>query len=187
MRERILSAADRLFYERGIRAVGVDAVAAAARVSKRTLYDYYPSKDDLIVAYVSRRAAAVKDREGPPLAQILGVFDWLERWFASRHFRGCPFINAATDLAEPGHPAFAAAALHKAGRRAWFKTRLQALGATAPEDLAWELSILVDGAITTALVSGDTTAAQAARRVALKLLAAAGISAADTDHRAGFG
>ena len=75
MKERILVAADQLFYGQGIRAVGVDAVAAEAGISKRTLYNHFPSKDELIAAYLVRRGAQVATPEGPPLAQILGVFD----------------------------------------------------------------------------------------------------------------
>src|ERR1041384_4616719 len=105
MRERILETADRLFYEQGIRAVGVDTVAAEAGISKRTLYNYFPSKDDLIVAYLSRRFRTVPLTGDPPAAQILEQFDRLERAFASGRFRGCPFVNAVAELKEPDHEA----------------------------------------------------------------------------------
>src|SRR6266566_2638293 len=89
MQERILATTDRLFYEQGIRAVGVDTVAAEAGISKRTLYNYYPSKDDLIVAYLSRRFRPTPFSDAAPAEQILGNFDRLERSFASGRFRGC--------------------------------------------------------------------------------------------------
>src|SRR4030081_3293653 len=82
MKERILETADRLFYLQGIRAVGVDTIAAETGISKRTLYNHFPSKDALIAAYLSRRFNHPPSSEGPPAEQILGTFDLLERRFA---------------------------------------------------------------------------------------------------------
>src|SRR2546422_736240 len=100
--ERILAAADKLFYRQGIRAVGVDAVAAEAAVSKRTLYNYYPSKDDLIAAYLTARFRHLAPSDAPAREQILGNFDRLERMFADGSFRGCPYVNAVTEPDDPG-------------------------------------------------------------------------------------
>ena len=93
---RILAAADKLFYSQGIRAVGVDAVAAEAGVSKRTLYHHFPSKDDLIEAYLAAQMRPIAPSDAPAREQILGRFDALERRFAKGEFRGCPYINAVT-------------------------------------------------------------------------------------------
>src|SRR5215469_14790327 len=93
MRERILETADRLFYVQGIRAVGVDTVAAEIGISKRTLYNYFPSKDELVAAYLSRRSSPIPEPDLPPAEQILGFFDHVERRLASEEFRGCPFVN----------------------------------------------------------------------------------------------
>src|ERR1700723_3378091 len=90
MQERILETADRLFYGQGIRAVGVDTIAAEIGISKRTLYNYYPSKDELIAAYLSRRFIPLLLSDVPPAEQILGAFDRLERSFGTKAFRGCP-------------------------------------------------------------------------------------------------
>src|SRR5262250_2308768 len=98
MEERILETTDRLFYGQGIRAVGVDTIAAEVGISKRTLYNHFPSKDDLIVAYLSRRMRPAETSGRPPAEQILGDFDRLERSFASGVFRGCPFVNAVAEL-----------------------------------------------------------------------------------------
>src|ERR1700733_9301192 len=98
MRERILETSVRLFYRQGIRAVGVDTVAAEIGISKRTLYNYFPTKDELIVAYLSRRLRPPAKSDTPPVEQILGDFDRLERSFASSGFRGCPFVNAVAEL-----------------------------------------------------------------------------------------
>ena len=100
MQERILETADRLFYGQGIRAVGVDTIAAEIGISKRTLYNHFPSKDDLIVAYLSRRLRPAAPSDRPPLEQILGAFDRLERTIATGVFRGCPFVNAVAELKE---------------------------------------------------------------------------------------
>src|SRR5947208_3267036 len=98
MQDRILETADRLFYGRGIRAVGVDTIAAEIGISKRTLYNYFPSKDELIVAYLSRRFTPIAASDRPPLEQILGAFDRLQRFIATGRFRGCPFVNAVAEL-----------------------------------------------------------------------------------------
>src|ERR1700736_2617610 len=90
MKERILETADRLFYLRGIRAVGVDTIAAEIGISKRTLYNHFPSKDALIEAYLARRFRQVPASDKPPVEQLLGTFDSLERRFAGKGFRGCP-------------------------------------------------------------------------------------------------
>src|ERR1700682_1548619 len=119
MQERILETTDRLFYGQGIRAVGVDTIAAEIGISKRTLYNYFPSKDDLIVAYLSRRLRPAPPSALPPLQQILGSFDRLERTFASGVFRGCPFVNAVAELKEPAHAAHKIAFAFKEQRRTW--------------------------------------------------------------------
>src|SRR6266849_10842168 len=98
MKARILETADRLFYLQGIRAVGVDTIAAEIGISKRTLYNHFPSKDELISAYLSRRFTHAPVSDKPPAQQILGTFDSLERRFARSDFRGCPFVNAVAEL-----------------------------------------------------------------------------------------
>jgi len=177
MQERILEATDRLFYFEGIRAVGVDTIAAEAGVSKRTLYNYYPSKDALITAYLSRRLRPVEVSDAPPADQILGDFDRLERSFAREGFRGCAFVNAVAELKERRHAANRIALAFKEQRRAWFRDLLVRLRVADPEGLATQLMLLVDGAIAAALVRGDPTMARAARDAACVLLSAAGVDA----------
>jgi len=178
MQERILATTDRLFYGQGIRAVGVDTVAAEAGISKRTLYNYYPSKDDLITAYQSRRFKPVPLTEAPPARQILGNFDRLERSFSNGRFRGCPFVNAVAELKEPDHAANKIAIAFKDERRAWFRELLRRLGLADPDSLAMQLMLLVDGAIAAAVVRGDPKVARAAREAAATLLSAAGVDIA---------
>jgi AcrR family transcriptional regulator len=181
MKERILAAADRLFYNQGIHAVGVDAVAAEAGISKRTLYNHYPSKDELIAAYLSRRGAQVAAPEGSPLVQILGVFDALARWFGSRHFRGCPFVNAVAEFSgDRQHPVVPLAVALKERRVQQFETQLRALRVADAPALAQQLAILFEGAIATSLVrGGDPQVGASARAAACVLLAAAGVPIPD--------
>ena len=171
MEERILETTDRLFYGQGIRAIGVDTIAAETGISKRTLYNYFPSKNALIGAYLSRRIRAIAPSDAPPDEQILAAFDRLERTFASRGFRGCPFVNAVAEMGE--HPVRAIAANFKEGRRIWFRDRLIELGIRDADGLATQLSLLVDGAISAALVRGDVGMARAAREAARTLLRSA--------------
>src|SRR6266851_2585222 len=171
--ERILAAADRLFYKQGIRAVGVDAVAAEAGVSKRTLYNYYPSKDALIAAYLMARFKHIAPSDAPARAQILGAYDRLERLFADGSFRGCPYVNAVTELGDPKHAAASIAVQFKEQRRLWFRALLERLGVKDPDVLATQLQLLSEGALSAALVRGDPALARTARAAAEVLLDAA--------------
>ena len=171
--ERILAAADRLFYAKGIRAVGVDTVAAEAGVSKRTLYNHYPSKDALIAAYLQARFKHIAPSDAPAREQILGAFDRLERMFADGSFRGCPYVNAVTEIGDPGHVAASIAVQFKEQRRLWFRALLGRLGVKDPDALATQLQILSEGAVSAALVRGDPALARSARAAAEVLLDAA--------------
>jgi AcrR family transcriptional regulator len=171
--ERILAAADRLFYAQGIRAIGVDTIAAAAGVSKRTLYNHYPSKDALIAAYLTARFRAAAPSDAPAREQILGAFDRLERMFADHRFRGCPYVNAVTEIGDPKHAARALAVQFKEQRRLWFRALLERLAVADAEALATQLQILSEGAIATMLVRGDPSLARSARAAAQALLDAA--------------
>jgi AcrR family transcriptional regulator len=174
MQERILSTADRLFYSQGIRAIGVDTVAAEIGISKRTLYNYFPSKDELVIAYLTRRYVVPKPTDDPPLDQILAAFDRLERGFANENFRGCPFVNAVTEL---GDAVAKIAADVKEQRRLWFRELLMRLDATDADSLATQLAILMEGAIAAALVRRDPALARVAKKAATVLMAAAGVAA----------
>ncbi len=168
--ERILRAADRLFYLQGIRAVGVDAVAAEAGVSKRTLYNHYATKDDLIAAYLVARFRHIAPSDAPARDQILGYFDYLERAFANPAYRGCPYVNAVCELSDPKHPAAGIALQFKQQRREWIRALLERLGAADTESLATQIQLLVEGAVACTLVRGDPALARAARAAAEVLI-----------------
>lgn len=162
MKERILNTADRLFYQRGIRAVGVDTIAAEAGISKRSLYDYFPSKEALVLAYLERRFLPLPASDAPPAGQILAIFDRLEAVFTDPAFRGCPFVNAVAEVG--GSEAARLAAGYKAERRAWLCNRLEEAGATDPKRLALQIQLVVEGAIATALVQCQEAEVGVARR-----------------------
>ncbi|MGE0724800.1 MAG: TetR/AcrR family transcriptional regulator, partial [Alphaproteobacteria bacterium] len=123
MRARILDAADRLFYGTGVRAIGVDSVAAEAGISKRTLYNHFASKDALIEAYLARRSVPLPAPAGDPLAEIMASFDRLEETFRRGDFRGCPFVNAVAEIGDRRHGAARLAVAFKADREAWMRRR----------------------------------------------------------------
>jgi AcrR family transcriptional regulator len=175
MDERILETADRLFYLRGIRAVGVDTIAAEIGISKRTLYNHFPSKDELIAAYLERRFTRAPASDKPPVEQILGTFDRLERGFASKGFRGCPFVNAVAELGAQDRSVKKIAVAFKESRRLWFRDLLLQLNAANAEGLATQLTLLVDGSIAQDLVRDDPSMARAAKEAARVLLSNAGI------------
>jgi AcrR family transcriptional regulator len=179
MKERILDTADRLFYLEGIRAIGVDTIAAEIGISKRTLYNHFPSKDALISAYLERRflqhTLPGKRTEKSPVEQILGTFDSLERRFSAKDFRGCPFVNAVAELGADAQPVRKIAIAFKESRRLWFRDLLVQLGVSSAEALATQLVLLVDGSIAQDLVRDDPAMARAAKEAAKVLLASAGV------------
>jgi AcrR family transcriptional regulator len=175
MSERILETADRLFYLRGIRAVGVDSIAAEIGISKRTLYNHFPSKDELIAAYLRRRFNQPPASDKPPAEQILATFDSLERRFASKDFRGCPFVNAVAELGLADKAVKKIAVAFKESRRLWFRDLLARLGVADADGLATQLTLLVDGSIAQDLVRDDPSMARAAKQAARVLLGNAGV------------
>lgn len=180
-RERVLRAASRLFYREGIRAVGVDRIADEAGVSKMTLYRHFATKDDLVAAVLTERdgpardmlAAASSHAEGGPREQLLACFAMLGPWFASRGFRGCPFMNTTLELADPRHPAGAVARAHKAATRDHFRDLAREAGARDPEGLADQLAVVFDGAIVQAQLREPGIVAAAAVAAATALIDAA--------------
>lgn len=178
-RARILAAAAKLFYGEGIRSVSVDAVAAKAGVTKRTLYYHFASKDALVAAYLDVRDRPNRDTfarwfaeaEGPLAGRVEHLFTELAR--AARHpkWKGCGFLRTAAELAAtPGHPAMKVGARHKAHVEAWLAGVLAAEGVDSAPDLARQIAILMDGAFSTTLVHRDPAYIEAAGRAAASLV-----------------
>jgi AcrR family transcriptional regulator len=181
-RERVLKTAAKLFYNEGIRAVGVDRIAAEAEVSKMTLYRHFPTKDDLVVAVLEERdgparsmlkAAADHAPGGTPRDQLIACFAMLKPWFLSKGYRGCPFMNASLELADPGHPAQAVVERHKQATRDQFASLTKQLGIDDPDGLADQLAVLFDGAIAQAQMRDPKQTADAALAAATALIDAA--------------
>jgi AcrR family transcriptional regulator len=181
-RERVLKTASRLFHREGIRAVGVDRIAAEADVGKMTLYRHFATKDELVVAVLEGRdgparaalEAAMEHAGDDPRARLLAPFAMLEPWFASRGFRGCPFMNASLELHDPGHPARAVARRHKAATRDVFAVAAGEAGLADAEALADQLAVVFDGAIAQAQMREPAAVARAARVAAGALVERAG-------------
>jgi len=178
-RDRILDTVAMLFYAQGIRAVGVDLIVAEAEVAKASFYKHFPTKDDLVVAYLLRRdemwRAWLRDavvRLSPdPAGQPLAIFDALSERFLSGDFRGCAFINSIVELANRDHAAHKAADAHKRAVAAQVGQILADAG-NPDTDLAASFVMLMDGAIVTALREGKADAARRAKMIASTLLAA---------------
>jgi AcrR family transcriptional regulator len=177
MRARILEAVDRLFYRQGIRAVGVDAIAAELGISKKTLYRHFPSKDDLIVAYLEGRFRPLPPiSDKPPAEQILNNFEWFARSLSrAEDYRGCAFLNALAELGSNDSEASKLAVTFKESRRLWYRDLLSRLGVDDPDGLATQLALLIDGAYAAMLVRNDPAVGRSAIAAARVLLKNAGV------------
>ncbi len=179
-RQRLIDAAADLFYRQGIGAVGVDLVSKAAGVSKRTLYAEFGSKDQLIAQSLDAKGGDIIALWLPPEGvrlpreQILAVFERLSAWTASEAFRGCPFVNTATELADPGHPARRVARGYKQGLRGYFAAQAERGEADDPQQLADQLITVFDGAIVQA-VMGIAVRPESIQAAIRALLDAAGL------------
>jgi AcrR family transcriptional regulator len=181
---RIASLAAAQFHEHGITSTGVDALSRAAGISKRTLYQRFGSKDGLIVAaYDSLDVPVFKMFTGPaeaasdtPRGQLEAFFVQLEAMVRLPEFRGCPFSNAAAELADLDHPAHAVVRRHKLRIRRWMLARARAAGAGDPELLTRQLMLVFAGAQSQALLERSPRPARDARMLADSLIDAAIVS-----------
>jgi AcrR family transcriptional regulator len=177
--ERVLDVAGKLFYENGIHAVGVESIAAEAGVTKKTLYDRFGSKDTLIRYYLHRRderwrehlrAYVERSTRISPQRRLLLAFDALEDWINTENSRGCAFINAQAELADPGHPGRDVIREQKQ----WMMDLLRALarqaGARNPRRVATSLFVLLEGATVTASLGIVPGAVGNAKDVAKRLI-----------------
>ncbi|PWG61857.1 TetR family transcriptional regulator [Spiribacter halobius] len=180
-REVIVEAADRLFYAEGIRKVGVDAIAAEAGVTKRTLYYHFKSKDELVAAYLESRHAptlAMLRRtltgDGDLQQRVRGFFLALHQRVQSQEWKGCLFLRTVAELrSEPGHPALEIAAGHKEAVEDLFREHLEASGASQAPLHAQQLLLLYDGTIIEVLVRSEPDYALAAGDAAARIVGAA--------------
>jgi AcrR family transcriptional regulator len=183
-RARLVEAARRMFYERGIRAVGVEAIVAEAGVAKMSLYRHFASKDDLVAACIGERIAGFWrwfDRAiagarpaGDARAEILAVFAALAARASAPGFRGCPMTNAAIEFPEQDHPGRRLSAGHKRDLRARLLDLARRAGAADPAALADGLTLLFEGAYASSQTFGEGGPARSAAGAAAALLDAQG-------------
>ena len=181
-RERIISAANALFYNDGIRGVSVDAVAAKAGVTKRTLYYHFRSKDDLVAAYLAARdqpnLALFKQwfaeiDDGLP-AQVERIFRNLARSARHPKWKGCGFLRTSAELANmPGHPAIKIGAAHKKKFEAWLCEAFEAAKIKSGAQLARQVVLLLDGGFAVVLLHRDASYIETAGEAASTLVRAA--------------
>jgi len=177
-RDIILDVAEKLIYRSGIAATGMDLLVKTAGVSRKSIYRYFANKDDLVVAALKRRDerwmrwfSSEVDKAPTPLARLLNLFPVLKGWFESEGFRGCAFINTSGETGDPQDPVRQVAKMHKQKLLDYVTGLCIEQGIERPEQLARRLLILIDGAITLALVMGDHDAADQAQGVLKTLLA----------------
>lgn len=179
VREKILSTACKLFYERGVRAVGVDLVVAEAGVAKTSLYRHFRTKDDLIAAFLARededfwgtwdRAA---QEHGDAAAELDAHLGWIGERVGRPNYRGCPQINVAAEFPEADHPARRVATAHKRELRRRLAGIAAQLGVARTSELAGQLAVLINGAFVSSPIFEPGEATALLRRTARALVAA---------------
>jgi AcrR family transcriptional regulator len=177
----LITAASDLFAERGIQATGVDAVIAAAGVAKATFYRHFPSKDDLVVAWllapgtrwVDDVLVRVKDRETDPEARIPLFFDLVADWLEGAEFRGCPYLNTAAEITGPTHAALPIIREYLQVVEDHLADMLADAGYRETRTLAAQLQTLTAGSISLAVARRVVDPVLTARDAALSLLATA--------------
>ncbi|MGH3647406.1 MAG: TetR/AcrR family transcriptional regulator [Micromonosporaceae bacterium] len=181
-RERVLTTAYGLFARRGIRAVGVDEIVASSGVAKATFYRHFPSKDDLVLAFLQRRErdwtrglveVGARERGTTPIERLLAIFDVFDEWFAQRAaFDRCSFINVLLEMGAD-HPLGRASVEYLANIRGIIRGWATEAGLNDPEAFAHSWHILMKGSIIAA-AEGDMLAAKRAQAMARRLIEAHG-------------
>lgn len=175
--DRLIRAADELFYSEGIRASGIEAVARRAGVTKMTLYAHFGSKDDLVTAYLEDRERRWQESVGAvlggslgPTEKLLAVFDVYREWLTGGGLRGCGFINFAAEFPDSEHPGHAVVRGHKEGVRNLLRELAGEFGTDDPEKLGEHLFLLLEGAYVSAALERDEGTLWRARDMAELIL-----------------
>lgn len=176
-RERILDASYELFSQRGVRGVGINEVIERADVATATLYRHFPSKDELVLAFLQLREqrwtkdfveAGAMSRGSDPEQRLLAIFDVFDEWFHRDDFEACSFINVLLEMG-PKHPAGSASVWHLEQIRSIVRRLAEEAGLRDTESLAHSFHILMKGSIIAAS-EGDTHAAQRSKSMASLLI-----------------
>jgi AcrR family transcriptional regulator len=177
-RRRILDAAYELFSRRGIRGVGIDEVIERAGVAKATLYRQFPSKDDLVLAFLNQREqfwtrewveAEATRRGTTPEEHLLAIFDLFDEWFQRDDFEGCSFINTLLEIGDREHRVYQASTAHLENIRSVVRELAEGAGLHNPESFAHSWHILMKGSIIAA-AEGDRDAAKRAKAMGQLLI-----------------
>ena len=177
-RDRILDAAYELFSHRGVHDVGIDELIERAGVAKATLYRHFPSKDELVLAFLEQREqrwtygwveAEARRRGETPEEQLLAIFDLFDEWFHSDDFEGCSFINVLLEIGNLDHPVGRASADYLENIRYVVCTLAQEAGLRDPEAFALSWHILMKGSIVQA-AEGDRGAGKRAQALGRLLI-----------------
>lgn len=182
-RQRILETASELFYRKGVHYVGINEVIAESGVAKRTLYRWFPSKDQLLEEVMKYRAEqwlrwfeeSVADRGNTAKERLLATFDVLQSWYAKPDFRGCPFINAVLEIADASHPVHHVSVRLREHIRTYIMQLASEAGVHDPASFSQQYLLLIGGASLMATIEGNPTGAQYARN-ALSVLIDANLS-----------
>ncbi|WP_454062266.1 TetR/AcrR family transcriptional regulator [Candidatus Nitrospira salsa] len=174
LRDKLVDTALKLFYDQGFHVVSVDTILAEAGISKPTLYKYFRSKNELILAALRRRDEQSRNwlmremerRGSTPREQLLALFDTLGEFFLTEEFRGCMFINATVEFPQLDDPIHQAATEHKRIFGRHVGDLVDKLDVLTPNELTEQLLILMEGAVITAHVSQPKSTAQQAKRSA---------------------
>jgi len=166
-----------MFYEDGIRTVGIDRLIGSSAVTKATFYKHYGSKDTLIVDYVQGRHAAMRERfeairDAAPgaSAALSAVFEDTENEIAARGFRGCAFLNAAAEFPDPTHPIRLIVQNHRDWLTDFFAALLKSVGHPMPGDAADDLMLARDGAMSGGYAGDPIAATTALRRSVARIV-----------------
>lgn len=176
-REKILTTAEQLIYQNGIHAMGMDLLVKTSGVARKSIYRHFANKEDVASAALNERDErwmqwfrTESDKGKTPQDRILNMFTVLKSWFESDGFRGCAFINTAGEVGDPHDPVRQIAKMHKQKLLDYARELCEQLNTEHTADLARQLLILMEGAITMTYVMGDRAAADTARDVAKVLL-----------------
>ena len=177
-REQIVSVALELFYQNGFHATGIDRIIKEAGVSKKTLYNHFRSKDELVLAALRKRDELFRNNlmrkverlSHVPKERLLSMFDAISDWINEKDFVGCMFINASAEYSEADNPSHIVCAEHKRLVREYIRDLAVQAEMDKPEELSQQLNLLIEGAIVDAHVSGNKLAATQAKEIAAMLI-----------------
>lgn len=182
-RDHLVEVAQKLFYQNGFRATGIDLILSESGVAKKTLYNHFQSKDELIIATLERRdrqfMSNLRDGVGRHLskqtgdlrlAKILALFDTIEEWVLSERFYGCMFINASAEYPRRSDPIHVACSQHKLLVIQYIEQLISELKLENPRLVSRQMALLIDGAIVNAHTANDKNAARLAKDTAFSIL-----------------